>query len=252
MRAAPTEPAWSPGSRLSWCVGKVLEAGGLSGPRLLYNCCPQRSAARGGVVAEGSCKCDAHLHAFLCKGCTSWHGEGDCVSSYLGKSCCHRALSAPAQGTAVASSGFDQPCSRFWVRVCTWHRLPRCARSWAVSAACSRLSPSCALIGVSKPGLVGSDDSVYCCRTRPSLTVRKQSKGSSVQSRPLVPLELSLLERYTLPCPPPPPAHPALLPTLPLLSAPAPYCLGCCRASKRTSELFARLYRRFCSAYSVL
>lgn len=50
-------------------------------------------------------------------------------------------------------------------------------------------------------GLVCSDDSVYYCRTHPSLTVRKLSKGSSLQSRPLVPLNLSVLERYSLPCP---------------------------------------------------
>lgn len=50
-------------------------------------------------------------------------------------------------------------------------------------------------------GPVCSDDSVYCCRTHPSLTVRRLSKGSSLQSRPLVPLNLSLLERYSLPCP---------------------------------------------------
>lgn len=60
-------------------------------------------------------------------------------------------------------------------------------------------------------GLVCSDDSVYCCRTHPSLTVRKLSKGSS---RPLVPLSLSLLERYSLPCP-----H---LPFGPQCSSPSP------------------------------
>lgn len=50
-------------------------------------------------------------------------------------------------------------------------------------------------------GLVCSGDSVYCFRMHLSLTVRKLSKGSSLQSRPLVPLNLSLLERYSLPCP---------------------------------------------------
>lgn len=69
-------------------------------------------------------------------------------------------------------------------------------------------------VDVSKLGLVGSDDSVYCCRMHPSLTVRKQSKGSSLQSRPLVLLDLCLLERYSLPCP--------QLPLITCCSSPSP------------------------------
>lgn len=81
--------------------------------------------------------------------------------------------------------------------------LPR--SPWTpVPAACSQPAPARARSCCSKPGLVGSDDSVYCCRTHPSLTVRRQSKGSSSQSRPLVLLDLCLVERYSPPCPQPP------------------------------------------------
>lgn len=75
-------------------------------------------------------------------------------------------------------------------------------------------------------GLVCSDDSVYCCRTHPSLTVRKLSKGSSVQSRPLVPLNLSLLERYSLPCPYLPIGPQCSSPFPPPTSSPLPHCLS--------------------------
>lgn len=109
------------------------------------------------------------------------------------------------------------------------------ARGTAITAAsavdgclCCMLSAGSILcsVGVSQPGLVGSDHSVYCCRTCPSLTVRKQSKGSSVQSRPLVPLSLSLLERYS-----PPLRH-----TL-LLHLPRPPCLLCWVWSQGLREL---------------
>lgn len=59
----------------------------------------------------------------------------------------------------------------------------------------------CAQVIFPRLGLTCSGDSVYCCRTHLSLTVRKLSKGSSLQSRPLAPLSLSLLERYSAPCP---------------------------------------------------
>lgn len=83
-------------------------------------------------------------------------------------------------------------------------------------------------IDVSKLGLVGSHDSVYCCRMHPSLTVRKQSKGSSLQSRPLVLLDLSLLERYSPPCLTSPSARAHLF------TCPTPHCLLALGAISRT------------------
>lgn len=93
-------------------------------------------------------------------------------------------------------------------------------------------------------GLVCSDDSVYCCRTHPSLTVRKLSKGSSLQSRPLVPLNLSLLERYSLPCPYLPIGPRCSFPSLP---QPAPLfrlCLSWWSSLTRTCKSSVRLWRR--------
>lgn len=98
----------------------------------------------------------------------------------------------------------------------TWPRRRRCCpRGWlSLLHALGWLRPVLS-VDVSKLGLVGSDDSVYYCRTHPSLTVRKQSKGSSLQSRPLVLLDLSLLERYSLPYP--------QLPLSTRCSSPAPH-----------------------------